>query len=126
MRIRHIVVSLVASSLLWSSSAMAAQHVIDPVAMSQAITDQAATDQQNRDVVLGVLHNSEVRDIADHLGLSVTRAEEAVSTLSSADLARAAETARTANVQLAGGADRIVISVTTLLLIIIIVILIAR
>ena len=127
MRIRTTVVALVVSSLLWNSSAMAQQrHVVDPAAMRQAIADQAMTDQQNRDDVLGVLHHSQVRELAGRLGLSVTRAEGAVSTLDSAELASLAEQARMADAQLAGGADPIVISVTTLLLIIIIVILVAR
>jgi hypothetical protein len=73
-----------------------------------------------------VLSQEPVRELADRLGLSVTRAEGAVSTLSSEELAGLAESARAAEAQLVGGADPIVISVTTLLLIIIIVILIAR
>ena len=124
MRFRTSVVTLAVSSLLWSSSAMAQQrHVVDPAAMRQAVADQAVTDQQNRDAVLGVLRHSQVRDLAGRLGLSVTRAESAVSTLSSTELASLAAQARTVDAELAGGADTIVISVTTLLLIIIIVLL---
>ena len=127
MRIRTTVVAVVVASLLWNTSAMAQQrHVVDPAAIGQAIADQAATDQQNRDAVLSVLNHSQIRELAGRLGLSVTRAEGAVSTLNSEELASLADQARTADVQLAGGADKIVISVTTLLLIIIIVILIAR
>jgi hypothetical protein len=58
--------------------------------------------------------------------LNVVRAENAVASLDSAELARVAVSARMADAQLAGGADPIVISLTTLLLIIIIVVLIAR
>jgi hypothetical protein len=120
-------VSVIVSSLLWSCSATAAQqHVVDPAGMRQAIADHAATDQQNRDAVLGVLRTSQVRDLADRLGLSVTRAEDAVSSLSGTELASLAASARTADEQLAGGSNTIVISTTTLLLIIIIVILVAR
>ena len=100
--------------------------MVDPAAMRQAIADQAVTDQQNRDAVLGVLHRSQVRDLAVRLGLSVTSAEGAVATLSSAELASLAGPALMADAQLAGGSSTIVISVTTLLLIIIIVLLIAR
>ena len=64
----------------------AQQHVVDPAVMRQAIADQAMTDQQNRDAVLGVLHASQVRDLADRLGLSVTRAEDAVSSLNGTEL----------------------------------------
>jgi hypothetical protein len=126
MRMRTFVVTLVALSLLWSSSAMAQQrHVIDPAAMRQAIADQAMTDQQNRGAVLGLLQQSQVRDVAGRLGLSVTDAESAVSTLTSAELAGLAGAARAAGTQLAGGSTTIVISTTTALLILIIVLIIA-
>jgi len=119
-------VGFVVCSLLWSSSALAQQHVVAPAIIRQAIADQAATDQQNRKAVLGVLQQSQVRDMAKRLGLDVTRAEGAVSTLTSAELAGLADQARTADAELAGGANTIVISTTVLLLIIIIVILIAQ
>ena len=125
MRIRTVAVSFVVCSLLWSSSAMAQQHVVAPALMRQALADQAATDQQNRKDLLGVLQQSQVRDMAKRLGLDVKRAEGAVSTLTSAELAGLADQARTADVNLAGGANTIVISTTTLLLVLIIVILIA-
>jgi hypothetical protein len=127
MRLRSIVTAVVVSSVLFSSSVMAQQrHVVDPAAMRQAVADQAQTDQTNRDAVLALLDRSEARDVAGRLGLSLTRAENAVSTLSSAELAGIADSARTADAQLAGGSNTIVISTTTLLLIIIIVILVAR
>jgi hypothetical protein len=126
MRIRATVVTLVVSLLLWSSPARAQQrHVVDLAVMHQAVADQAATDRQNRDVVLSVLHRADVQELAGRLGLSVTRAENAVPTLSSAELARLAGSANMADVQLAGG-DTVVISLTTLLLLIIIVILVTR
>jgi hypothetical protein len=102
------------------------RHVVDPALMRQAIADQALTDQQNRDVVLGVLQNSQVRNLADILGLSVARAENAVSTLDSTELSRLADSARLAEAQLAGGSSTVIISTTALLLIIIIVILLTR
>jgi hypothetical protein len=127
MRIRTGAVVVVVLSILWTSPAMAQQrHVVDAAALSQAIAAQAAMDQLNRHAVLDVLQGADARALAAGLGLSVTRAEAAMSTLSSADLAALAESARQVDGQLAGGADPIVISVTTLLLIIIIVILIAN
>ena len=126
MRIRTTAVTLVVCSLLWCSSAMAQQrHIADPALMRQAIATQALTDQQNRDAVIGVLQHSQVRDLAARLGLNVTRAEAAVSTLGSAELASLAEQARMAEAQLAGGSQTIVIGTTTLLLIIIIIILVS-
>ncbi len=66
-----------------------------------------------------------MQELAGRLGLDVTRAENAVPTLSSVELARLASSARVADVQLAGG-DTVVISVTTLLLIVILVVLLTR
>ena len=126
MHIRTGVVIAVVSSLLLSVSATAQQHVVDPTAMRQAITDQATTDQQNREAIIGVLQHSQVRELAGRLGLSVTRAEDAVSTLGSTELAGLADSARAADIPLAGGSNTIVISTTALLLIIIIVILLVR
>jgi hypothetical protein len=126
MRIRTSVVTLVVSLLLWSAPALAQQrHVVDLAVMHQAVADQAATDQQNREVVINVLHRAEVQDLAGRLGLNVTRAENAVPTLSSVELSRLASSARVADVQLAGG-DTVIISVTTLLLIVILVVLLTR
>ncbi len=57
MRIRTTVVTLVVSSLLWSAPVLAQQrHVVDLAVMHQAVADQAVTDQQNREVVINVLH----------------------------------------------------------------------
>jgi hypothetical protein len=127
MRIRATALALVVSSLFWSSPALAQQrHVVDLAVMHQAVADQAATDQQNRDLVLGVLHRAEVQGLAGRLGLNVTTAENAVPTLGSAELSRLAGPAHMVDAQLAGGADPIVVSVTTLLLILIIVILLVR
>jgi hypothetical protein len=126
MRIRNIVVASVLCSLVFATSAMAQQHIAAPSLMRQAVSDQAVTDQQNRAAVVGVLHQPQVRDLAAKLGLNLTTAENAVSTLSSTDLAKVADQARTANTQLAGGSNVVIISTTTLLLILIIIILLVR
>jgi len=126
MRIRTLLVSVVVSSLLWSSSATAQQHIVGSADLNQALADQATTDATNREAVTRILQQERVRALAGRLGLSVTRAEHAVATLGSAELASLADTARTADAQLAGGANTVVISTTTLLLVLILVILIAR
>jgi len=111
-----------------SSPALAQQqsrHVASASAMRQAVVTQAKTDQQTRETVSRVLKHDQVRATAARLGLNVVKAEAALATLSSAELARLADTARQADAQLAGGQSTIVISTTTLLLIIIIVILLA-
>lgn len=128
MRIRVAVMTCVVCSLVWSSSAVAQErHVADPAVLHQAVADRAATDQQNRDVVRALLARSEARDVASRLGLSLTRAESAVSALDSAELAYMADSARAVDTPLAGGGTATVtLSLTTLLVIIIVVLLIAR
>jgi hypothetical protein len=126
MRIRTILVASVFCSLFFAGSAMAQQHIAAPSLMRQAVADQSAVDQQNRDAVVGVLHQPQVRDLAGKLGLNLTTAENAVSTLSSAELAKVADQARAADTQLAGGSNTIIISTTTLLLILIIIILLVK
>jgi hypothetical protein len=126
MRIRNIIVASLLSSLVFASSALAQQHIAAPSLMRQAVADQAVTDQQNRAAVVGVLHQPQVREMANKLGLNLTTAENAVSTLSSAELAKVADQARAADTQLAGGNNTVIISTTTLLLIIIIVILLVK
>ena len=140
MRVRTTVVTLLIFSFLSSSTAMAQQepsrtpetgkpvagrHITDFADLRQAIVEQAATDQRNREAVFGVLRQPQVREVASRLGLTVTRAENAVRAIDGAELARIAAQARAVDADLAGG-DTLVISVTTLLLIIILVVLLAR
>lgn len=101
-------------------------HIANPSTLRQAVADQATTDRQNRDAIIGVLNQPQVREVAGRLGLNLATAQNAVSTLSSADLAKAATNARAIDTELAGGNNTVIISTTTLLLIIIIVILLVR
>lgn len=127
MKIPAFTAALVVTSLLFSSSAIAQQrHIVDSVTMNRAVAAEQATDQQNRDVVLSVLHQPQTREIANRLGLDVTKADAAIATLSGPELARMATQARSAKADLAGGSTVVIVSTTTLLLIIIIVILIAK
>ena len=126
MRIRNIFVASVLCSFVFAGSAAAQQHIAAPSLMRQAVADQAVTDQQNRAAVAGVLHQPQVKDLAGRLGLNLTTAENALSTLSSAELAKVADQARAADTQLAGGSNTLIISTTTLLLILIIVILLVK
>lgn len=126
MVLRRAVTGAVLSVLVASTPALAQQqnvHVASASALRQAVAAQAQTDKQTRETVSRVLKNDQVRATAARLGLNVVKAEAALTTLSSTELARLAEPARQADAQLAGGQSTIVISTTTLLLILIIVIL---
>lgn len=112
------------ASLMATSSAFAQQrHIADTSALRAAVASQADTDAKNRAAVRDAFKHSQVREVAGRLGLDIKRAEHAVSTMNSADLARVADSARAADAAIAGGRNTIVISTTTLLLILIIVIL---
>lgn len=126
MRIRAFASAFIfLSSVLLSSPAMAQQrHVVSPADMRLAVTQQNQAQQQTRDSLRAVLKNSQVRQVAERLGLNVARADQAVATLTAAELEQLAEPVRQVNRELAGGANNaIIISTTTLLLILIIVIL---
>jgi len=99
-------------------------HVITRAALDQAVQQRVSQDQADRDALREFLHQPAVKDVAAKAGLSVEKAEAAVSTLQGSDLRQAATQARAANAQLAGGASTIVISTTTIIIVLLIIILI--
>ncbi len=127
MRVRTIAVAVAISSLLLSSSAIAQQrHIVETAEINRALASHAATDQQNREIIANTLHQPQVAQLAERLGLDVARAENAVATLSGPELARLADHARASNTERAGGTQVVVISTTAILLIIIIIILLVK
>jgi hypothetical protein len=126
MQIRAFVTAVLIGALLWSPSAWAQQkHIADSAVLKHAVAARVAADDANRAAVRQLLSHPQVREVADTFGLTVQRAETAMASLSSAELAELAASARAVETELAGGQQVIVISITTLLLIIIIVLLIA-
>jgi hypothetical protein len=118
---RSIAVSL--AVLLVAPSAGAQQSVIGKSALEQAVHERVAQEQSDREAVASLLRRAEVREIAAKAGLSIERAEAAVSTLDGAELKELAKQARQAQNDLAGGAT-VVITTTTIIIILLIVILI--
>jgi hypothetical protein len=100
-------------------------HVVDPAAMQKAIAEQIAVDDANREVVKRALQRDDVRKAASQMGLDVVRAERALATLDSAELARLAAPAQAITADRTGG-DTVVISVTTLLLLLILIVLLLK
>jgi hypothetical protein len=108
-----------------SSSAFAQQqHAVDPGAIAGAVTQHIATQDADRAAVRDALAQPEVRDVAAHMGIDLGHANAAVSTLSGADLARAATAARQVNSSLVGGASTVVISTTTIIIALLVILLI--
>jgi hypothetical protein len=98
--------------------------VISQQALDQAVQQRVSRDQADRDALRTFLHNPAVKTVASHAGLSVERAESAVSTLQGDELHNAATQARAVNQDLAGGSSTIVISTTTIIIVLLIILLI--
>lgn len=126
MRYRSRIIATLTVCLLSASPISAQQSVLKPADLQTAMAEKAAADAARRELVVSILRDEQVREIARDLSLDLTRAERAVATLSDADLEAAAAAAGALQQDLAGEADSVTISITTLLLIIIIVILLAN
>jgi hypothetical protein len=110
--------------MLCAPAAWAQQtHVINKSALDQAVQQRVSRDQADRDAIRTFLQNPQVKSVAAKAGLSVEKAEAAVSTLQGDELRQAAGQARAVNRDLAGGAT-VVITTTTIILILLVVIII--
>ena len=98
-------------------------HVINQSALDQAVQQRVSQDQADREAIRTFLHNPTVKGVAAQAGLSVDKAEAAVSTLQGDELRQAAGQARVVNGQLAGGST-IVISTTTIIIVLLVILLI--
>src|SRR6266545_3034387 len=76
------------------------QHVVAPSQLGAIVSDHVAKQDADRTSISEALARPEVRDIAASMGVDLSRVEAAASTLTGADLARAAEAARSVNQQL--------------------------
>ena len=119
---RPLAVFLIA--LLVAPAAQAQTHVIGKSALGQAVQERVSQTQTDRDAILALLQRPEVREIAAKTGLSLDKAQAAVSMLEGEDLRDLASQARQVQNELAGGASTVVISTTTIILVLLIVILI--
>jgi hypothetical protein len=111
--------------MLMSTSAWAQQqHAVDPGAIAGAVAQHVATQDADRAAVRDALARPDVREMATHMGVDLTRANAAVATMSGADLQQAATAARQVDTSLVGGASTIVISTTTIIIALLIIIII--
>ena len=124
MRIVRRSLAVLLAALLVAPAAQAQTHVVAKSSLAQAVQERVSRDQADRDAIASLLRRSEVRQIASQAGLSVDRAEAAVSTLQGDLLRDLASQARQVDNDLAGGASTIVISTTTIIIVLLVVILI--
>lgn len=118
------ILGMVLAVMLAAPGAWAQQtHVIDKSALDQAVQQRVSQERADRETLREFLQNPQVRSVVAKAGLSVEKAESAVSTLQGDELTRAAGQARLANQDLAGGAT-VVITTTTIIVILLVVIII--
>ncbi len=101
----------------------AQSHTAPQSALEAAVQQHVATASADREAVLRVLDRSEVKAVADSVGIDLRRATSAVSTLDGDELARVAAQARAVDTALAGGAT-IVVTTTMIIVALLVLILI--
>lgn len=104
MRLAERTLALLLSLVLLGPSVSAQQsHVVDPNALDQAITQNAQDTAAKRQTVLTALRQTQVKEVAQRLGLDPARAEAAVSSLDGVMLDQLAAQAQQVNEAIAGG-----------------------
>ena len=124
MRIVRHVLAVCLAVVFMAPMAGAQDHVIGKSTLDKAVQQRVTSEQADRDAILSLLQRAEVREVAAKAGLSLDKAQTAVSTLQGADLQQAASQARQVQNDLAGGASTVVISTTTIIIVLLLVILI--
>jgi hypothetical protein len=91
--------------LLFVSPGVSAQqpNIVDPSALDQALAEKAQDTAAKRQTVLTALRQAPVKEVAKSLGLELTRAEAAVSTLDGQMLDQLTLQAQEVNEALEGG-----------------------
>ena len=124
MRMFRRVLAMCLALLIMAPAVRAQDHVIGRAALDKAVQQRVNQEQADREAVLSLLQRQDVRDIAAKAGLSVEKAQTAVTMLHGKDLQQAAQQARQVQDNLAGGASTVVISTTTIIIVLLIIILI--
>ena len=102
------------------------RHVVGENEIQARIDQQIGQADADRQAIQTMLQRADVRRIAGSAGLNLERASAAAAVLSGPSLEKLAAQAREVNAGLAGGDEKIVISVTTVIIILLILILLLR
>lgn len=123
--IKQLLVLPLALLMVMSTSVFAQQqHAVDSGAIAGAVTQHIAAQDADRAAVRDALARPQVREVASHMGIDLTRMDASVATMSGADLQQAASAARQVDSALVGGASTVVISTTTIIIALLVVIII--
>jgi pyruvate/2-oxoglutarate dehydrogenase complex dihydrolipoamide acyltransferase (E2) component len=93
-----------------------ASHAATPSAMDEALQQHVDSTDADRALVLRVLEQPAVRQLAAELGVDVRRAQSAVATLDGEPLTRLAAQAERVDQALAGGQGSVTISYTLIII----------
>lgn len=116
--------ALVGILVFATSNINAADRVTSQVDLDNAVAKNLTEETAARAAITDLLATDEARAMVKGMGIDIRTAQNAVGTLQGEDLRRASALATNANAELAGGTQRVTISLVALLLIIIIIILV--
>ena len=118
-----ILLTLAAAAPRLQAQSTQPTHVASQAVLDAAIQQHVDDTTAQREAVLRVLGRDEVKAVAGRVGIDLTTASTAVSSLSGDDLKTAATQAQQVERALAGGASTVVISTTTIIIALLVVIL---
>jgi hypothetical protein len=99
------------------------QHVVSPHQLTAAMAQKVTDEDAQRAAIHEALARPQVREVAASMGVDLATLSGAVDTMSGADLAQAASTAKQVNDQL-GGVTTVALTATTIIIILLVVIII--
>jgi hypothetical protein len=111
----YAIVLLLAVAASIPASAQEA-HVADQATLDRALADHIRQSADDRQEVLRVLENAQVRELAEGVGVDLKDAKAAIATLDETELAAIAVQARAVNDALAGGQSTVTISTTVIII----------
>lgn len=104
-------------------TASAQEHAASPAVLERAVLDRAEQEDADRAALRRFVDRDDVRGVASRMGIDPSELDGAIAALHGQQLSDAAQQARAAERQLAGG-DAIVISSTALIIALLVLILI--
>lgn len=128
MRTSVLVLAILFSVTMVSRATAADQaagaHAAPQAALDAALQQHTSAAAADRQAVLRVLDQAQVKEVAGRMGVDLRQAKGAVATLDGAQLAQVSAQARAVDQALAGGASTVVISTTTIIIALLVLILI--
>ena len=115
---RHQISTIVLLLAVAASIPVSAQqaHVADRTTLDRAVADHIRQGADDRQEVLRVLENEQVRELAEGVGVDLKQAKAAIATLDETELGAIAAQAKVVNDALSGGQSTVTISTTVIII----------